>query len=61
MWRSEDEELADAWLETADWQTTSGSGWWTAGGSGSGVQNSEWTVSVKFGERFQTEKPKNRK
>ena len=34
MWRSEDEEHADAWWNTNDWQTASSSGWWATGGSG---------------------------
>ena len=34
MWRSEDEERADAWWEMNDWQTAPSSGWWMTDGFG---------------------------
>ena len=69
MWRSEDEEHAEAWWEMTDWQTASSSGWWTTGGSGTEgywsksprrccEQDRKWTDSLKFGERFYTKEAK---
>ena len=54
MWRSEDEEPADAW-----WQTTYGSGWWTTRESGT---EECWSKSPKGGrERFYVREAKEEK
>ena len=75
MWRTEDDEHADAWWNTNDWQTASGSGWWTTGGSQirstdgcwsksprrGREQDRNWTDSLKFGERFYMKEAKEQR
>ena len=44
MRRAEDEERADTWWNTNDWQTASSSGWWMTSGSGA---EGCWTKSPR--------------